>query len=221
MTAYLDGRRDTARFGEIRVFRPTIVPAQNDGFMISLALSIFERALGPRFDPSRLVIVVCDPTALPDRFKLFQVLRGDRMGFRMQFPSEWLALPLDYSTASSGEGKRDDGMTAPDFFAGFRSLLRQHIGTGGLSAETAAALVAMSRWKLARQLASHGTDISAELARAKWDFAQDRLIHSGQSIEEISAALGYSGPANFPRAFAREKGQSPSKFRRTRRLQAT
>jgi hypothetical protein len=119
VTAYLDLRGDTARFGEIRVFRPTIVPAQDDGFMISLALSIFERALGPRLDPNRLVIVVCDPTVLPDRFKPFQVLRGDRMGFRIRFPSEWLALPLDDSTAPFGDGKRDDGTAAPDFLAGF------------------------------------------------------------------------------------------------------
>jgi hypothetical protein len=119
---------------------------QDDGFMISLALSIFERALGPRLDPNCLVIVVCDLTALPDRFKPFQALRGDRMGVRIQFPSEWLALPLDESTAPFGDGKPDDGTAAPDFLAGFRSLLRHHIGCGGLSAETAAALVAMSRW---------------------------------------------------------------------------
>jgi hypothetical protein len=92
---------------------------QDDGFMISLALSIFERALGPRLDPNRLVIVVCDPTVLPDRLKPFQVLRGDRMGFRIRFPSEWLALPLDDSTAPFGDGKRDDGTAAPDFLAGF------------------------------------------------------------------------------------------------------
>ncbi len=158
---------------------------------------------------------------LPERFKPFQVLRGDRLGLRIQFPSEWLALPLAASTAPFGDGEEEDGTTAPDFLAGFRSLLRQHIGKGGLNVESAAAIVAMSRWKLARQLALHGTDISAEVACAKWDFAQDRLVHSEQSIEEISMALGYSDPANFSRAFAREKGQSASKFRRTTRSQTT
>ncbi len=221
VTAYLEIRGDIATFGETRVFRPTIVPAQNDGFMISLALSILELALGSRLDPSRVIIVICDPSVLPDRFKPFQVLRGDRMGFRIQFPSEWLALPLAASAAPFGDGQRSEGTTAAGFLAGFRGLLRQHIGKGGLNAENAAALVAMSRWKLARQLASHGTDISAELAHAKWEFAQDCLVHSEQSIEEISTALGYSDPANFSRAFAREKGQSPSNFRRTTRSQAT
>jgi AraC-like DNA-binding protein len=60
----------------------------------------------------------------------------------------------------------------------------------------------MSLWKLARQIASQGADISAELARAKWDFAQARLVHREQSIEEIYTALSYSDPANFSRAFA-------------------
>ena len=89
-----------------------------------------------------------------------------------------------------------------------------------INALAAADLVAMSRWQLARQLASQGTDISSEIAEAKWDVAKERLIQGEQTIEEISAALGYADPANFSRAFAREFQQTPSKFRRAQRQQA-
>lgn len=213
--AYLEVRGNTAHFGEERIFRPTIVPAQNDGFMISLSLSILKRALGPTLDPSRMILVMCDPSVLPDTFTTFQVLKGDRMGFRIQFPAEWLTLPIDGISAPSGE--HGPAMAEPQFLFGFRRLLLQNVGNGGLDAKSAAQLTAMSRWKLARVLASHGTDISSEIARARLDFAQDRLANSEQSIEGISAALGYSDPANFSRAFAKENGQSPSKFRRSQR----
>ena len=220
VTAYLEVRGNTAHFGEERVFRPTIAPAQNDGFMISLALSMLVQSVGSRLDPDRMVLVVCDPSVLPERFKEFQVLRGDWMGFRIQFPSQWLALPLEAAITSLDDRGHDDGAIDAGFLAGFRGLLRRHIGHGGLNALAAADLVAMSRWQLARQLASQGTDISSEIAEAKWDVAKERLIQGEQTIEEISAALGYADPANFSRAFAREFQQTPSKFRRAQRQQA-
>jgi AraC-like DNA-binding protein len=220
VTAYLEVRGDTAHFGEGRVFRPTIAPSQNDGFMISLALSILEHALGSQLDPDRVVLVVFDPSVLPERFEEFQVLRGDWMGFRIQFPSQWLALPLEGAMTSRNDRVQDDGAIDAGFLAGFRGLLRRHIGHGGLNADEAAELVAMSRWQLARQLTLQGTYISSEIARAKWDVAKERLIHGEQTIEEISAALGYADPANFSRAFAREFQQTPSKFRRAQRQQA-
>jgi AraC-like DNA-binding protein len=142
------------------------------------------------------------------------------MGFRIQFPSQWLALPLEAAITSPDDRGHDDGAIDAGFLAGFRGLLRRHIGHGGLNALAAADLVAMSRWQLARQLASQGTDISSEIAEAKWDVAKERLIQGEQTIEEISAALGYADPANFSRAFAREFQQTPSKFRRAQRQQA-
>lgn len=221
VTAYLEVRGDSAHFGEERVFRPAIAPAQNDGFMIGLALSMLEQALGSRLDPGRMVLVVCAPCVLPERFREFQVLRGNWMGFRIQFPSQWLALPLEGAITSCDDREEEDGAVDAGFLAGFRGLLRRHIGHGGLNADAAAELVAMSRWQLARQLTLQGTDISSEIAGAKWDVAKERLIQGEQTIEEISAALGYADPANFSRAFAREFQQTPSKFRRAQRAQAT
>mgnify|MGYP001814363571 CR=1 FL=1 len=220
VTAYLEVRGDTAHFGEGRVFRPTIAPSQNDGFMISLALSILEHALGSQLDPDRMVLVVCDPSVLPERFEEFQVLRGDWMGFRIQFPSQWLALPLEGAMTSHNDRVQDDGAIDAGFLAGFRGLLRRHIGHRGLNADAAATLVALRRRQLARQLTLTGTDISSEITRAKWEVAKERLIYGEQTIEELSSALCYADPANFSRAFGREFQQTPSKFRRALRQQA-
>ena len=215
VTAFLDVRGDITTFGETRLFRPTITPAQNDGFMISLALTILKRGLGHHFDPRRVILIVCDTSVLPESFDAFQVLRGDNMGSRIQFPSEWLSVRINNGQEKSGERAPEDATGDIPFLSGFRRLLKQNIGNGGLSADDAARLVAMSRWKLARLLVTHGTDISSEISRAKLDYAKDQLRHSTRSIEDISAALGYADPSNFARAFSKAMTQSPSQFRRS------
>ena len=92
--AFLDIRGDVAVFGERRKFKPLILPAQNDGFMIGLKLSLIERAIGAQLDDTRVSLVVSDPSVLPKTMKRFQVLKGDEMGSKIQFPSEWLNTPL-------------------------------------------------------------------------------------------------------------------------------
>lgn len=216
VTAYLEVRGDKAYFGEERKFRPTIIPAQNDGFMISLALSILERTL-PQFERSQVTVTVCDPSVLCERFRTIQVLKGDVMGSRIQFPSQWLSMPIHDQAPELPEGRGSVKVFDPKFLPGFRSLLRQNIGSGGLSAEMAAKLAAMSQSKLARALATRGTDISSEINAAKLEYAQDQLLHSTRSIEEISNSLGYSDPSNFARSFSKAMKQSPSLFRRNQR----
>ncbi|MEP1929746.1 MAG: AraC family transcriptional regulator ligand-binding domain-containing protein, partial [Roseibium sp.] len=94
ITAFLDIRGDVAVFGERRKFKPLIIPAQNDGFMISLKLSLIERAVGEQLDDTRVSLVVSDPRVLPKTKKRLKVLKGDEMGSKIQFPSEWLNTPL-------------------------------------------------------------------------------------------------------------------------------
>ena len=215
VTAYLDTRGEHAHFGETRHFKPTFDPAQNDGFMVSLALSILRRALAKALDPSQVSLVVCNPTVLPDELSEFQALRGDRMGFRIMFPAVWLSAKIgDGGSADCVGASEALGRSTDDFLASFRNLLGQHVGTTGLSAEKAAELVAMSPSKLARRLSGRGTDISTEIARVKLKFARRKLSNTTESIGEIAAALSYADPANFTRAFRRLTGVSPTEWRR-------
>lgn len=211
VTPYLEVRGDAVIFGETRRFNPPIDPAQNDGFMVSLSLSILDHVLKDKADPARMIVVVTDPAVLPrERFQGYQILRGDRMGFRIQFPSEWLTLSVDAPARPPATPVRP----APeDFLSGFRQLLRQHIGLSGLSAEQAAHLVAMTRPQLARKLSGHATTISRELTAARVAHARAELQSTDLSVEAVAARLGYADPSNFARMFSRETGQSPSAFR--------
>lgn len=210
---YVEVRGEMATFGETRTFEPLIKPAQNDGFMIGLKMAILERALGNVKEPERVLLVLCDPSVLAGSFHRYQVLRGNTMGPRVQFPSEWLSRSI-LSGDTGSSVKTDDHEKQHDhFLTGLRGLLRQNVGNGGLKASEMADLVHMGHRSLARRLSALGTSLSKELTRAKIDYAKQALTGSDLSIEDIASNLGYSDPSNFARAFAREEKTSPTRFR--------
>lgn len=212
-TSYVDVRGELATFGETRRFKPQIEPAQNDGFMIALKMAMLRRVLGEINDPERVLLVLSDPTVLPSQLKLFQALRGNNMGCRIQFPSEWLSWPNSEIGTETDFAVSEQSRQEGAFLRGMRQLLRQHISDGGLSANEAASLMHMSPRKLARQLTKLGTSISKELSHAKIEHAKEMLLSSHHSVEDVAASLGYSDPSNFSRAFAKIVKVTPSQFR--------
>lgn len=213
---HLDGAMAT--LGERRAFEPRIVPAQNDAFMAVLGCAILRRALGENLDPARVTIVVSDPRVLPPEFDLMHPVRGDRMGFRLRFPSSWLATPFDHAATETGHKPVADA-GAPEFVRSFRQMLRAHVGKGSLTAARCAELAAMSQQKLKRRLALHQTDISREIDVVQQEYAREALVGTDRSIADIAASLGFADPANFARAFRRSNGLPPSRFRKSHRDQ--
>ena len=211
-TEYLriEGKKTT--FGETRTFEPSIVPAQNDAFMASLAVAILRKAMNQHLDPSQIDLFVSEPQVLPQGFDRMHPMGGDRMGFRLLFPTAWLSTPFNAGHAQVGQPTAAEPAAA-GFVDSFRQLLRTHVGEGSLTAEDCARLASMSQHKLKRKLAAHGTDTSTELDFIRQEYAREALRNSRQSVAEISSALGYTDPANFARAFKRAHGFSPSAFR--------
>ena len=212
--AFLEIRDRYAIFGEKRVFKPTIQPAQNDGFMVALAYSILKHALGQNLDSAQVTLIVCEPKVLPDELGEVTCLSGDDMGFRIQFPSEWLALRIGESATTDWDSPVTDVLESHGFLSGFRALLKQAVGSGRFSASDAAKLVHMTQGQLARRLSRFDTDISSEIAAASMGFAKDQLSRSRRPIGEIANALGFSDAANFARAFRKQTGVTPSQYRR-------
>jgi AraC-like DNA-binding protein len=212
-TPYIEVRGDVATFGETRTFEPLIKPAQNDGFMIGLQMAMLERALGDISEPQRVLLMLCDPSVLPDSFGRYQALRGNNMGPRIQFPSDWLTRSISSGASEAGSAVNGREKHYDDFLSGFRELLRQNVGNGGLKAVEAADLVHMNRRSLARRLSALGTSTSKELSKAKISYAKHALNGSDRTVEDIAHVLGYSDPSNFARAFAKEESMSPIQFR--------
>ncbi|WP_457512006.1 cupin domain-containing protein [Streptomyces sp. TE33382] len=84
------------------------------------------------------------------------------------------------------------------------------------TAETLAASVAVSRATLIRHFADVvGTTPSAYLHQWRMDLASQQLRGTGDSVETIAHAVGYTSVPAFTRAFARTHSRSPGSFRRT------
>lgn len=214
VSSYLEINGAKASFGERRLFKPTMPPAQNDGFMVGLSLSILQRALGDQLKPEFVTIELCAPSALSERFQCFQLIRGDEMGFRMNFPAEWLILPVRNAYAEPDlVVKASQSVAINSFLSSFRSLLQRHVGHGKLSSADVARLVSMSQSQLGRRLGRLGTDISRELAAANLAHAKHVLETTALPLGELADALGYSDPGNFSRWFKRETGLTPSAYR--------
>ncbi|MEY8839971.1 helix-turn-helix transcriptional regulator [Cribrihabitans sp. XS_ASV171] len=208
---FLEIRAEFACLGESHMFEPPFPPAQNDAYMAVLSLGVLEAGLGQIMVPDRVSLTLNNPNALPDAYRRFQLRRGDAQGIRVRFPSSWLVCPVADLCAEAAEAEVEG------FLPSFRTVLREHVGQGGLAADDAARIMGLSRWKLSRRLAAEGTDISTEIARARIDYASVALNTTGQSIETIARSLGYSDASNFARAFHRATGASPSRFRQQHR----
>jgi AraC-like DNA-binding protein len=81
-----------------------------------------------------------------------------------------------------------------------------------------AALMGMSRRTLARKLEDEGTTFKQLLCDVRCASAVRYLLLEGFSLQEISDRLGYSEPAAFHRAFRGWFGQTPSAYRRRKKL---
>ncbi|QIE42427.1 AraC family transcriptional regulator [Rhodobacteraceae bacterium SC52] len=210
---YLNITGQNAVFGETRTFEPTIPPAQNDAFMVALGWAILQRALRDEVDPSRVTVVVSDPSVLPPEFDLMHPVKGDRMGFSIRFPSAWLSSSFDKMSADVAPKERLDADVG-EFVHSFRQMVRAHIGQGGLSAAECADRASMSQQKLKRRLAFEGTGISNEIDFVRQEYARAALTETNRSISDIAAALGFSDVANFTRAFRRANGMTPTAYRK-------
>lgn len=214
-TPFLEVRQGTAIFGEVRTADPVISPSQNDAYMASNAIFVLKRLIGESFNPGMVVVISCDTGVFPKPFSRHQMLRGNDLGFRIQFPSEWLHLKREFRiTAPCVEQEAGSDISGIGFLGSFRLLLAQEVGNGQLSAKTAATLASMHPTALARKLAQRNTSISNEIQMAKQRYAAEKLSHTSMSIEEISSCVGYTDPANFARAFRRITGCSPRDFRK-------
>ena len=58
-----------------------------------------------------------------------------------------------------------------------------------------------------------GRSFRAHLAAVRMEHAKEMLLDHGGTVRSIAAAVGYSQPAQFAKAFARDYGVTPSRYR--------
>jgi transcriptional regulator GlxA family with amidase domain len=81
-----------------------------------------------------------------------------------------------------------------------------------------AAALGLSPRSLARKVQAAASEpAGAFVRRVKFHQASERLLHTGQSVGEVCAALGFADEASFRRSFKAVTGQTPQAFRQLHR----
>lgn len=206
------GPRST--FSGRRVTDGGIQPRHNDGFSIGYVLRILRSAVGDAWDGKRVLARVCDPEVIPTGYLHIRLARGDTMGFTIDFPTEWLLLPLRLGeprkTPSLG---RDTPVATLSTVDALKQVLIPHLNERDLDAQRVADAIGLSKRTLARRLSAENTSFRAELEQLRRRRAEALLGEGNLSIAEVGTEVGYPDAAVFSRTFRRWHGCSPSAYR--------
>ena len=97
-----------------------------------------------------------------------------------------------------------------------RQVLRTELLRGTCSANGIASLFSMHRRTLSRHLHTEGLAFRQVVNQIRFEIACELLQNTDMALGQIAAALRYSEPSAFTRAFRRWSGQSPSAWRSSR-----
>jgi len=103
--------------------------------------------------------------------------------------------------------------TEVDLANAARMALFDLLPRGDFSQNSLVAALSMSRQDFANQLKAIGTSYQQLLADTRRELAEEYIVRSDLSVNEIAYMLGFSDCSNFARSFRRWTGQCPSDFR--------
>jgi len=150
-------------------------------------------------------------------------LRFDAPATQIEFERRYLALPV----VQNQETLQAFLFNAPENIVlkykserGVTAQVRRHLRglppSAWPSFEHLAQTLHFTGSTLRRRLADEGQSYQWLIDELRRDLAIDALIHSGRTVSEISADLGFSDPGSFHRAFKKWTGTPPAGYRKTR-----
>lgn len=202
-------------FQERRFSDGGLRPRHNDGFTIAHLLNVLQKATAEHWDGSKVLARLCDPAVVPSGYYGIRLAVSDTLGPSINFPSEWLILPIKYEHATTSLHLKvtdyPPATLAPD---AFQQALQTHIHEFNLTTDRVAEICGLNKRTLARKLQARGTSITQLLAEMRRTLAEKELITTDRHVAEIAAMVGYLDPTVFSRAFKRWTGESPREFRK-------
>ena len=113
-----------------------------------------------------------------------------------------------------------EAAAAPDLRDDLRRLLRTESLNARCSSEAIARRLSVHRRTLSRRLRGVGAGFKVLADEVRFEIARQLLTETDMPLAQVSAALDFSEPAAFTRAFRRWSGQAPSEWRIQRALVA-
>jgi AraC-like DNA-binding protein len=181
------------------------------------AITVVLRGLfGTSWEPSEVYL----PRRLPEDCRPYNAFFRAPVRFDEEVAGFAIArsdLNRPVTTHVSAPSEAADGRLATeastDVVEDLRRLLRVEMLTHRLSSGRAAEHFAVHRRTLNRRLRAQGEGFKSVADQVRFAVARQLLSDTDIPLAQVSAALSFSEPAAFTRAFARWSGLSPSRFR--------
>lgn len=159
----------------------------------------------------------------PDDYYLSGSTHFSSEKFEIRIPNSWLIIEIisnDIDLKNIAEEKCKSelkSLSANDLLQEIEDRLRSKGGIS-LSIEDAAKCFFMSTSTLQRKLKLENTTFQQIKKSVRLAIAQDLLINSKRSIEDIAEQLGFSDGSNFNKSFKSWTDMSPAEYRKTKSL---
>jgi len=147
-------------------------------------------------------------------FKVHPHFDADYCALRL--PAEWLERRVEGADPARRRAvaRQLATMVGASLVQRVYRAIRVGLVTGEYSGDDIARTLAMHRRTLNRRLEAEGTTIQALLDAVRHETARQLLAGSRLSLDDIAAALGYSGVTQFMRRFRKWTGIAPGAWRR-------
>ncbi len=213
----LDGDSAIIRY---RVLDPNIWPRCQDAELtLAVVARVVRQARGVDWRPDWLAFEHPAPDQPNERRARFGV-KYNADANEIRFPASHLNTPMPDSDHGNHQAfvaqtlRQGLGFTKRlELPARLRQAFFERLGKGSLDQTEIAREMGLSRRGLRRRLADYDTSYSQVLADCRSGLAAHRLCHSPQTIAEIAYDLGYSDQSAFERAFRRDVGVTPTRYR--------
>lgn len=133
----------------------------------------------------------------------------------IRFHSQWMRRPLPDANAELLRHAlaRARARCNVDIVTAVSRTLRVLLVEGNSSGDDVARLLGLHRRTLNRRLKVAGTTYQAQLDRVRFEAARQLLTVSDITLDDLAAALGYSGVSPFMRSCKRWTGTTPTRWR--------
>lgn len=210
--------KDLVRFHHQAPGRPCEGRTHADTFCMAVTVMALREALGPSWSPIEMDVTATDVRTLGelDVFGDASLRLGQpHSSFTMPLASLQQRMPIrrDADRAASPDTIRIEPALPQTLVEDIQALTDSLLSANCLKLDAVAEAAGMSTRTLQRRLRERGLTYLNIVNRSRVQLASELLLHTNMQIREIAAALGYTDPPNFTRAFRRTTGISPQRFR--------
>lgn len=180
---------------------------------------ILKDLCGPKWQATEVLIARRKPVDAAPYAHFFRApVRFNAEVTSIAFPARW----LDQNNPSADKAllrlleeraRELDEAERATFAQHVKRAMRPLVLGHRCSAASTAQLFQMQKRTLNRRLCEEGTDFRTLLDEVRYDISRQLLANTEISLAEIAAALDYSEPSAFTRAFRRWSGMAPRSWR--------